>query len=102
MRLIEEFPYDTAGQAVCYICGNPKAIDHEGVMDLDRVIEFEGRLCFCLGCITEMATILGFSSPSQTARYQGQIRNLKDELEVAEGQMAAAITRVSEALGTRV
>ena len=98
MRLIEEFPTDTAGQAVCYLCGNPKRPEREYVMDWDRTIEFEGRLCFCLECLEEAAAIIGCASQSQTARYQGQIRNLKEDLAAKETEMSAAFNRVSEAL----
>ena len=73
------------------------------VIDLDRetegvVGEMGGGLYICLSCGEDLAALIGCASPTQTARYQGQIRNLKGEIAQLETELRAIEGRVVDAV----
>lgn len=98
MKLVDDFDMYVAGGHNCYLCGSDRHEGEPSVIDLDRDIDMEGALMICMACGIDIAHLLDCSSPSQTARYQGQIRNQADEISALKARLAAFEDRILEAI----
>lgn len=102
MRLLsaaEGFPYGTAG-AACYICANAPQVDagHTFIIDFEQNITGEGWLMICEACGNLAVGLLDYTSPSETRRLRGRVRNLEDEVLRLESERLLAQEKVSRAL----
>lgn len=104
MRLLPAqvgYPPNTANGR-CYIAGctngdAPRA-GTDVVVDLETQIDMEGWLIICQDCAEQIAGLLDMTSPSETQRMRGRIRNLEQELQQAETELRAIEGRVVEAV----
>jgi hypothetical protein len=84
MRLrpaVEGFPYGTAASA-CYLCANAPQVEagHTFILDTEQDIIGEGWLMICEACVDVIVGLIGYTSPTETKRQLGRIRNLEDEV----------------------
>lgn len=65
MFYVESVGYaDQAARGGCYTCLR----DHGGLVDMDMLVEGEGRLILCAKCLSAAAAILGFTTPDVSTR----------------------------------
>lgn len=98
MRIVDDIPMYAYNGSTCFICGCGKHEGEAGVIDLDRNVDMEGDIYMCIACGLDLAHLLDCSSPSQTARYQGQIRNQADEIAALKAKLASVEGRILEAI----
>lgn len=95
------YPANTASNR-CYLsgCTNGDAPRNENtvIIDTETQIDMEGWMMICEDCATKMANLLGFTSPTETKRQLGRIRNLEDQVVLLEREVLGIQDRVAEAV----
>lgn len=100
MRLLpanEGFPLGVPG-CICYTCNCPPQPGDTYVIDWEIEIVDEGMLMQCEGCIRNVVGMFGYTSPSETARLRGRVRNLEDQIVDLERDKDNRIAKLTEAL----
>lgn len=85
MRLLDVPPEGAiVASGGCYLCGStqrsgPDGTPSEGVVDFERIIEFEGHLMFCQSCGEEVGRICGLISPDELEMLKTSLEGITAE-----------------------